>query len=144
LKKKALPTANKDVGKGGGDKDKSYIPPAVMDAIHKEGRKNGGKMIAWMLKGCTQEWDATKQTIKGAKTQEGDKDDDDAESKGSAEPEEVPEKSAFASMGRKSKNRHPHNPNGSKARKINAIQMVSLQIKKAMTVEHPSNYRKLF
>jgi len=46
-------------------------------------------------------------------------------------------------MGRKSKNWHPHNPNGRKTCKINAIWMVSLQIKKAMTVEHPCNYMKL-
>jgi len=36
LKKKAPPAVNKDGGKGGGDKDKSNIPPAVMDAIQKE------------------------------------------------------------------------------------------------------------
>jgi len=58
-----------------------------MDAICKGG-KNGGKMIAWMLKGCSQEQDATKCSIEGDKTQEGDKEDKGAESNGSAEADE--------------------------------------------------------
>ena len=57
--------------------------------------------------------------------------------------EEVEAQSASSSMGRKSKNRHPDNPNPKKPCKINAIHMVSMQVKKAQTIEHPTDYKKL-
>jgi len=61
-------------------------------------------MIAWMLKGCTQERETTKHLVKQTKSQEGEKEDEGAESNGSAEADEEESKSASASVGRKLKN----------------------------------------
>jgi len=66
LKKKAPSTSKQDSGKAGGEDDKNYIPPAVMDAVCKEGSKNASRMISWMLKGCMQDCEVTKCTIKAA------------------------------------------------------------------------------
>jgi len=59
LKKKVPFTSKQEGGKAGGEDDKNYIPPAVMDAVCKEGGKNAGRMISWMLKGHTQDCEAT-------------------------------------------------------------------------------------
>ena len=38
-----------------------------MDAVQKEGGKNAGRMISWMLKGQTQAREADKRYVKGVK-----------------------------------------------------------------------------
>jgi len=143
LKKKAPSASKQEGGKAGGEDDKNYIPPAVMDAVRKEGGKNAGRMISWMLKGRTQAHEADKCYVKGVKGSEDDKDDDDIGSEEGDDAEEVEAKSASSSMGRKSQNQHPDNPNPKRPRKINTICTVSMQVKKAQTIEHPANYKKL-
>jgi len=100
-------------------------------------------MISWILKGRTQDHESSKCTIKAAKRNEGDKDDDDVGSNEGDDAEEEESKSASSSMGWKSKNQHPDNPNTKKQQKINMICMISMQVKKAQTIEHPTNYKKL-
>ncbi len=63
LKKKVPSTLKQEGGKAWGDEDKNYIPPAVMDAVCKEGGKNAGRMISWMLKGQMQDCKVVKHPL---------------------------------------------------------------------------------
>jgi len=47
-------------------------------------------------------------------------------------------------MGQKSTNHHQDNPNPKQHHKINAICMVSCQVKAACQIDHPSGYTKLY
>jgi len=123
-------------GKGDG---KNYIPPAVLDAICKEVGKDSGKIIGWLMKGHA----AAQCTIKTAKGK-GNGSEEEQASKESDDGGDMAETtSPSSSMGRKSTNCHPGNPNPQKHHKFSAICTISLQVKAACQVDHPSDYTKL-
>ncbi len=126
-------------GSGGKGDSKNYIPPAVLDAICKEAGKDSGKLIGWMMKGCT----AAQHAIKTAKGK-GNGSEDEQASEESDDGGDVAEANSTSSpMERKSTNCHLANPNPQKHHKINVICTISLQVKAAHKIDHPSDYTKL-
>jgi len=86
---------------------------------------------------------AVQHTIKTAKGK-GNGSEDEQASEGSDDGWDAAKaNSASSLMGRKSTNCHPTNLNPQKHCKINAIHTVSLQVKAACQVDHPSDYTKL-
>jgi len=68
-------------------------------------------MISWMLKGCTQDHEVTKCSIKAVKGGKRNKDDDEVGSNARDNVDEVEARSASLSMDQKLQNLYPDNPN---------------------------------
>jgi len=124
---------------GGSNNGKNYIPPVILDAICKEAGKDSRKIIGWLMKGCA----AAMHSIKAAKGKGNGSEDEQGSDNSNDSRDAVEAKSASLSMGRKSTKHHQDNPNPKKHHKINAICMVSLQVKAAHQIDHPTEYTNL-